>query len=433
MRHSVGRLDLETTDRRGRLLKRRYIFVNGRKRRLISAFDWLGDRLYSSAREVDISSRQFLNILLISLDLLGDNVIATPMVEALKRRYPECRLTVLVNERFKDIFTGNSFVDDVIGFDTPWFPRRYRKTSFRELKRLGKELSGKKFDLAIDPRGDLRHNLIMRLAGIPARVGYGVAGGGFLLTREVLYRFKGHRVERNFRVLEPLGIKVNNKPALKVYPSKKHGEEIAKELLSDVGDEPGERTNEQSRRKIIIIHPFASCQAKQWPEERFAEVAGWAKIKRGCTVVLIGSAGEKSALESIASMTAREEIVRPQLFAGRPLKDLIDLLSVCDLFIGGDSGPLQIVTALGRPAVVLYPGENDPAIWGPYGGNNIVLRKEVSCKLCGKTECVDNICMTSITVEEVKEASRQLLPKDGENREGSRVAGFDGDAACGTT
>src|SRR5688500_1344460 len=141
---------------------------------------------------------------------IGDVVLATPALRALRARFPAARITLLGKQHAEELLRHSGLVDDVIVFDIPWTaktgkysPGRYDRKAIRNLIA---ELRARKFDLTVDARMDLRSNVITWLTGAPRRVGYDFGGGSFLLTDAVAADPDSHhRVEDWLALMEPLG------------------------------------------------------------------------------------------------------------------------------------------------------------------------------------------------------------------------------------
>ena len=170
------------------VFKKRYLVF------LASLFDFFGGLFTLPIRVFWRSSPGNVgSILIIRLDHLGGVVCSVPVPENLKNHYVGSRVTCLVSGQTKEIFMNNQYVDEVISYDASWFDRSQDNPfELRSFFRLAAQLRKYKYDLGIDLRGDLRHILLMVLAGVKFRVGYGVTGGGFLLHRSAEYMEDKH-------------------------------------------------------------------------------------------------------------------------------------------------------------------------------------------------------------------------------------------------
>src|SRR5688572_25169761 len=149
------------------------------------------------------------NILVVEAWHIGDVVLATPLLLALRKRFPEARIALLGKQHAEELLRHSGLVDEVIVFDFPWtaktakyHPRRY---NLGALRRLVSRLRSSRFDLTIDARMDLRSNLLTFLSRAPRRIGYDFGGGAFLLTDAVPAEPDArHRVEDWLMLMGPL-------------------------------------------------------------------------------------------------------------------------------------------------------------------------------------------------------------------------------------
>lgn len=356
----------------------------------------------------DLTSVRPERILVIQLDRIGDTVMSTPVYAALKSAYPESHVTALVRPLSRDLLRHNPHVDECLFHSPPWWSgaRGLAKIGaylryLPDYLRLVRRLRSRRFDLAIELRGDLRHILLYTTLGnCRYRVGYERAGGADLLTHPIPFDSQLHVVESNLRLLEPLGIEVEA-PALEVWV----GEEDEAALVDRL------RNLRISRRQqLIVVHPGGRISTKLWPANRFVQVIDRLAEADGAPVVLIGGPEERALCEEIAAQSSR---AAPVVLAGQlSLGELAALLKRANLFLGGDSGPQHLAAAVGTPAVVLF-GPTDPAIYGPWSGQAAVLSAPLPCRPCFHPACPasgeeGSACMEAIEVEDVYVAIQQL-------------------------
>ncbi len=369
-------------------MRKRYVLVNPLWKALASIVD-IGYLFYRPAKSF-LEHFKFKGkpeakrIALLVLDHLGDVVFTTPAVSSLRLAYPKAEITVFVGPWARDIYLFNPKVDKVEVFEASWFSRA---GGGEGLFSLSRKLKSGNFDLAIDFRGDLRHIFAMWLAKVPLRLGYGITGGGFLLTVKPDYPFEKHAVEKHLTLVEALGLGVLQR-SLEVFVSSEARERVEK-LLKEKNIEGD----------FLIIHPGAGSQAKKWPLENFFEV-GKKLRDEGFSIVITGSQGEKDEAQNLAESIGSSAV---SVAGELSLAELIALISQAQLFIAGDTGPLHLASALGTPFVAVYSGTNQPELWGPWQGNYILLKQEVSCAPCGKKFCSDKKCLALIKPAEVVE------------------------------
>lgn len=343
--------------------------------------------------------------LLIRLDHIGDLLMTTPAIHALKLRFPESSLSMLISPSAQPIIVGNPEIDALFTFRVPWYDGgRAQRFPFRAYFRLVRQLRKERFDVAIDFRGDFRVLWFFSfLSGAKQRVGFAGLGGEFLLTRSCPYDETMHFVEANLALVNcldgppaPPGIQ---------YFLKVSSEDVSyvDKLLSELGISASD--------KIIGIHPatIPHWQLKRWPPEHFAALADALIRREGVKIVLTGGKDDASELTQVVA--AMQE--RVSVLAGKTsLSQLAELIKRCRLFISNDTGPMHIAVAVQTPLVAIF-GPTDPRRSGPYGNPELfrVVRHDVPCRHpCFVSACpIDHECMNGITLENVLSACQDLL------------------------
>jgi len=205
-----------------------------------------------------------------------------------------------------------------------------------------------------------------------------------------------HQIEQGLNMLNVLGMDTKN-GHLELYLSdqdRAFPEKFYAENAISVSD------------KVVVIHPFAGYPSKKWPEERFSSLIKKLVAIYRAKAIIIGTARERKAADAIISRSGASAINA----AGKTsLGQAAAVISKADLFIGLDSGPAHIAAAVGSPAVVLYSGTNDPVVWRPRSKRCEVIRKDVPCRGCGRTDCADMTCMDTISADEVFESAKKGL------------------------
>ncbi len=337
------------------------------------------------------------NIVILRTDRIGEVLLSTVAVSAVKRRYPKARVSFVTSEYSRAVIEGREDIERVITADT----MKKGKVFIKAVK-LASSLRKGGYDTAVILNPHRALHLACFLAGIPRRVGYD-RKWGFLLTDSVPdERDKGekHEIEYTMELLGKLDIK--DAPTLPQLPVREKSAKSVEEVLSRMGVDKDSR--------LVAIHPGSSNPAKIWPPENYAGLIRRISSELDCRIAVIGSKGEKDLDEGIIRGTGREVI---DLTGALDLKELAALLKRAAIFVGNDTGPMHMAAALGTPVVAIF-GRNIPGVspkrWCPPGEKNVIFHEDPGCDPCYDTKCpYDYKCLRAVAVDAVFEAVKGLL------------------------
>jgi ADP-heptose:LPS heptosyltransferase len=297
-------------------------------------------------------------LLVIRVDHIGDVVSAIPVFPALKKAFPGARVDLMAPPWAEDLMDDVPGVDGIVCFDAPWFSRSPGTDTgcLRGVRNMAGLIRRGQYDAAVDLRGDLRHIVAMYLSGTERRIGYGMTGGGFLLTDRPRHEAKLHETESDLRLLEPLG--VNEKAVSPLIPVKRRWDQEARAILEGHGVEGG----------YALVHPVPGHDAKKWHDEGFRQTAE-AFLDRGITPVFTGSSADREAVRRILNGVPGAVDISGETSLGA----LCALAAGAGVFVGVDSGPSHLAAASGAPTVIVFGGINDPRRWAPRGDHVRVL------------------------------------------------------------
>ena len=331
------------------------------------------------------------NILIIKLRYIGDVLLATPTVRAIKAARPDARVTMMVNRGTEDVLTGNQDLDEIVVLD---------KGSLAAQSRLIAGLRSRRFDTVIDLTDGDRSAFLSWVSGAPVRIGFNDEHRwrGKYYT-EVVQPVPAvqHRVDRDLEALKPLNIQAGSKdPQLWLTPEEMNS---ADQLLDQLGV--------QRSQSIMILQPGARYWFKAWPPERFAELADQLTSQYGCQVLIGGSNQDIDLAQQIQQKAKCNPI---NVAGSTTIKQFAAIAKKSALFVGNDSGAMHIASAVGTPVVALF-GPSNPREWGPRGGPVEVLYKGLDCGTCYHTTCTrgEENCMKLIAVHEVSAAAQRLI------------------------
>lgn len=314
---------------------------------------------------------------------IGDAVMATPLLEAIKLSFPMAHLTVLAALSVADVVRGNPYIDELIEFSRSKGNRE--DLGFDLSKRLKKE----KFDISINLPTSISSNFLFSRSGIKRRIGYKSFFSTFLLTDKVAKKTGQHQIDIFLQLLYPLGIFLPQlKPKLFLIPGE---EQSTRSFLDRLGIKEGQR--------LIVINPGAAYgSAKCWPKERFRELAlRFVNLDNQPNIVFIGTGAMQDEIEEMITGLSPKVI---NLAGKTSIRTLMGIISQADLVISNDSGPMHMASALRRPLIAIF-GSTDQRFTGPYYGET-VIDKKVACSPCFKRTCpIDFRCMKQIEVSDV--------------------------------
>ncbi|MFN8475953.1 MAG: glycosyltransferase family 9 protein [Anaerolineae bacterium] len=324
-----------------------------------------------------------LRVLLIRPDHLGDVLLMTPALAALRATWPAAHVTCLVGPWSEAVVRRNPHVDTVLTLPFPGFTRQAKPNAWDPYAlawREAQRLRGR-FDIALVLRFDHWWGaLVAALAGIPLRVGYDVPDVAPLLTTRVPYAADTHATALNLALVEALtGRPLPPDPTLwpLEFPVTAAERADAEAWLAARGVGPRER--------LVAIHPGAGADVKLWAGESWSQVAD-TLADEGARILLTGSAGEAHLT---AEVQARMRHAAIDAAGGTPLPRLAALLERCSLVLGPDAGILHLATAVGTPTVRLY-GPIDPRKFGPWGDparHRVVLAQPpLACQFCDRLD-----------------------------------------------
>lgn len=396
----------------GRAVRYRYSRLRWRlAMRLVDAVGWWLVRLARRTARAPGTGAPPERILLVQLDHLGDAILTTSILPALRRRYATAEIDVLAAPWNREVFANGGLVDRIYVWRVNRFNRAGGFGWPLALVTWGLWLRRRRYDLAVDIRGELPLALLMWLSGARRRVGRASGGGGFLLTDSMPEQIGRHEVLSRRALLNTVvggtigdGTVVDG-PTWRLVP-----EAVTKvaRLLGQSGLDGG---------RVVVIHVSAGTRAKQWPVEHFRELVGRLAVELDVGVILVGGEGDKRVAQAVtggASWPCVHDWTE-QL----SLDELAAVLKRAAVFVGGDSGPAHLAAAVGTPTVALFSGTNNPDQWRPWGEGVVVLSEPVACAACFRQECplADHPCMRGIRPARVIEAIRDRLGQRGQVEE----------------
>lgn len=343
------------------------------------------------------------HVLCIRLDTLGDVLMTTPALRALKEGRPDRRLTLLTSNAGAGAGRLVPELDDVLVYDAPWLKASpARPTSAADLALLD-DLRARRFDAAVIftvySQNPLPAALLAYLADIPLRLAHCRENPYHLLTDWVKEpEPEGgirHEVRRQLDLVAALGLRPGSeRMSLRPCPGD--------HLLADAEL----RRLDLGHRPWVALHGGATASSRRYPPESFARVARALVRDHGLDVVFTGSADEAPLVEQIRSLAG----VPTHALVGRlTLGALAAVLARAALLISNNTGPAHVAAAMGTPVVSLYALTNPQHT--PWGVDTRILSRAVPCAYCYRSLCPEghHLCLRGIPPEAVVTAALDLL------------------------
>jgi ADP-heptose:LPS heptosyltransferase len=339
-------------------------------------------------------------------------VLTTPIIRAIRRARPGSHLSYLVEPPAAPVVIGNPNLDEVIV--TPLLRGIAR---LREDAALALRLRRSAFDAVIDFHGGPRSSLLAFATGARQRIGYTIAGRGWVYTTQVP-RPRGqrprHSVENQWDLAEAL-LPDLGRPARGSNPVEMHEDTAAanqvEARLRSLGIEPS--------HELVVIHVGAGNEFRRWPEPSFAEVAAaLVSARPNRRIILTTGPAQAARAEEVRRLALDRgaEASAISVACDLGLGELRGLVARARLFLGGDSGPAHIAATTSTPMVVLY-GPTTPVVWGPWRDGAVPTETvdvgRLPCRPCDQRVCEpgDFRCLRGITPDTVTAAAvRAMAP-----------------------
>ena len=328
-------------------------------------------------------------ILVRSPNWIGDAVMTTPAMGAVRSSFPRAEILVAANPIVAELFQHHPYSDGVLVFD-----KKGAHQGMGGFLRFCGLLKEQGFDLAVLFQNAIEAAIMTFLARIPRRAGYRTDQRGFLLTHPVAIgevERRLHHTEYYLHMLNNLGICGGD----------------GRLRLQCTDQEQAWATATLGQWSWVAINPGATFgSAKRWIPERFARVADALAGHYDAHIVIIGGPGEVAMGQAVEKAMATTPL---NLVGKTSLRQLMAILARCDLLVTNDSGPMHVAAALGTAVAAIF-GPTDPTTTSPFSPSSRLVRKAVDCSPCLLRDCPsDHRCMSEIAVEDVLEAAEGLL------------------------
>lgn len=331
-----------------------------------------------------------MKILIVRTDRIGDVVLSLPLVEVLKKRFPDCEINFMSRESIIELINNQPDIDRVITYNSQGLSK-----SIRILKK-------ERYDVAFLLFPSFSLSLMLFLSRIPKRIGTGFRWYSFLLNQRVYeHRLPSekHEVEYNLGLLRKLDIRESiKKPKLYVDIEEKRN---ATQFLKNIGIDSD---------NFIVVHPGSGGSGLSWPEENYKKLVTLLSKELGYRIVLSGTEKEIVKAERI-----REECDGKVVnIAGKTnLRELAAIISLAHIFISSSTGPMHIASAVDTKVIAFFPPSrvNRKTRWGPLNTSLVFEPPVPYCERCVREKCRYYNCLSLITPESVIEGIKNWKTK----------------------
>ncbi|MDP6446826.1 MAG: glycosyltransferase family 9 protein [Pirellulaceae bacterium] len=322
-------------------------------------------------------------ILIVRLSAIGDCVLTTPLLCALRRQFPHAFISWVVQSNCADVLRGHPCLDELIEVD-----RGFAKSPSR-LWKLRRELQLRRFDVSIDPQGLFKSSVVAWLSGAPQRIGNAGAlarEGSDWFNNTCLTTHSDHVVDHQLELLAPLGVRAG---------------EV--EFRLPLGDQArrtvGRFIMDRGFEQYAILNPGAAWESKVWPVEYYGQLAQRLAGDGIPCVIAWGGKKERAWAEQVVSHAGVNAVLAPATTLG----EFAALAARATFFVGSDTGPLHIAAAVGTNCISLH-GTTEPHKSGPYGHGHTPIQEFYQGGTTRQRRTAPNDAMRAIAVDRVYDA-----------------------------
>jgi heptosyltransferase-2 len=336
-----------------------------------------------------------MKILLVQTSYLGDTILSTPVIAGLKSAYPRADIWMMTTAAAADLVKRDPLLAGVLAYD-----KRNADRGIKGLRRMRRRIASLNFDVAYSLHRSYRTAILLRLCGIPVRIGFKDAKLSFLYTHTRARNRRDHDVLRNMAILGEDVSSTPGVPELRLFAPGR--DEIHRSVYEPL----------QDRSPYIVLAPGSAWATKRWPWPYYRTVAEHV-LAMGRAVVLVGAPSEKEVTDNVA-----RGLPVVNLAGKTRIGDLMFVIRHAALVVCNDSMTLHLASAFKVPTVAIFCATSPEFGFGPWRNRAVVVQREdLSCKPCarhGGRQCPTGTeaCMQGLTPDRVIKAAEQLLGQD---------------------
>lgn len=357
-----------------------------------------------------------IKLLIINPFGIGDVIFSTPLITAIKKKFPESCIGYVCNKRVSELIATNPSIDKIFVYEKDDYRDTWKRSKKEYIRKIWESLGSikkEKFDISIDLSLGYQYSMLLMLIGIKKRIGFNYRDRGkFLTSRVGITSFDDkHVIEHYLDMLKPLNIASSKETSPKIYVSAQDSQ-WADKILSGCGV-----TNNDQLIGIICgcgASWGVDADCRRWDRRKFATLADKLIENYNARIIFLGD-----KKESTLASGARQVMKGPSidLSGVTTVGQMAAIINKCRVVITNDGGPLHVAVALGVNTVSIF-GPVDENVYGPYPKSDkhiVVSKKDVKCRPCYKkfkyNKCDNRICLDLITVDEVYAAVDGILKR----------------------
>ncbi len=390
---------------------------------------------------MEIDWKNVQKILVVRLRSIGDTVLSTPSLIALRRFLPDAQIDILLEDWVAPVLDGFEAVDNVLTVSK----------NTKDRIKLARKLRREKYDLAFNFHGGTTSTFLIRASGAKHRVGYRNYQYSFLYNHlltsasDFWQKKITHSAEQQLALVGFVRVPVGDKPNSKLCVTNQALESLANKFANDlqfqipnskyktenqdpnavvqsiktensisIGQREMDLGHEKSKvqnpkSKIALLHPVAAFETKQWATNKFAKVAEFL-AERDFQIVAVATRKERGVLEKLEKLTD----VPIKTFDNLTLPEITALASKAEIFVGNDSGIAHIAAAVGTSSVIIF-GSSNRDHWRPWTDAPYeIIYEEMPCQPCAGYICEkfdEPRCILNVEVKSVTDAIAHILTK----------------------
>lgn len=370
---------------------------------LIGVIDAFGYGFSNRAKKTIAAppKHEIKKILLCRNDHMGDVLMLTPVIRAVRDQLPDAKVHVLINSISKPWVGHISGIEKYHFFDHFYLNRKDKSlikrliVMLRQIPRLIKDIKVEKYDIAIDLRPHFGNVIpLLRASNIKFMAGYGSSGFGFLLDKKIEFDQTKHFVENMFKCVSCICGEIDAGRYNMTIDSGSSKDDEIDALLK--------KYDLSKDRGYIAVHPFSGNDCKMWTAEKWAALINKIGQERGREVVILGSKADRRYFANIDRLVT---VKIADLIGQTDFSQLIKIIEWSRLFIGVDSLSAHIAAALSKKVVTVSTGIQDEVLWKPWLFEGSIVSSKMNCSPCYKAKgcrhmrCIRNVEVSSVYAE----------------------------------